>query len=146
MSRKVIVYLTVISFFFALNISAASMERKNSKSKRSVSRNYQKDSNSSSKSKAIQQGFDPMSTEMTIFESMMYDGGVAWADSVTTGQKITDVLSVIGWGAAWVTVFTVASGGLFPIVMALVGLAFMSFQGPWALNNMLDTDDTDGNQ
>lgn len=148
MFRKVIVYFTVISFFFAVNISAASMERRSSKSKGSVSQNYPKDSKSSSKPEAIQPGFDPMSTEMTMFELMMYDGGVAWADSVTFGEKLVDVANVAGWGLSWAALFQMAFTG--PIgapaaYIGIMGLSITSITGPLALQSILYNDnDADG--
>ena len=135
MFRKVIVYVVLFTFLFAVNVGAASMERKSTDP--SV---FKTESNSTGEKGASQTEFNQVSAEMENLEFMMGQTIVGWCDDVSLGQKAADILSIIGWGAAWIGLFavaTAATGGLFPILLALTGVAFMSFQGPWSLNNML---------
>lgn len=143
MFRKVIVYLTVISFFFAVNISAASMERKTVKPGKGTQENY-KGSNSSSDHNSPQSSSQRLSDNLAMYKFAMINQIFGWTNDDTIDQKIIDSLTVGSWVLSWPALFiAVASGGLLGILIALIFLAINSFTGPFALDSMLSTDDAD---
>jgi ABC-type dipeptide/oligopeptide/nickel transport system permease component len=144
MFRKVIVYVTVISFFFAVNISAASMERKTLEPMESTVINYEGESNSASDYNIQQASNQQISDNYEMYELAIITQLVGWKSDDTIKQKIIDSLTVTGWGLSWPALFiAVAAGGILGIVIALIFLAISSFTGPFGLESMLSTDDAD---
>ncbi|MBD3424595.1 MAG: hypothetical protein GF417_09175 [Candidatus Latescibacteria bacterium] len=134
MFRKVIVYVTVISFFFAVNISAASMERKTVEPMESTVINYEGESNSASDYNIQQASNQQISDNYEMYELAIITQLVGWKSDDTIKQKIIDSLTVTGWGLSWPALF---------IAIALIFLAISSFTGPFGLESMLSTDDAD---